>query len=52
MKDSATLIALTFVMFYQNFKLAIFAILMIPIAAVLSKSLGKNSVKQALKVWT
>ena len=42
MKDSATLIALTFVMFYQNFKLAIFAILMIPIAAVLSKSLGKR----------
>ena len=42
MKDSATLIALTFVMFYQNFKLAIFAILMIPIAAILSKSLGKR----------
>ncbi len=42
MKDSATLVALTFVMFYQNWKLALFAILMIPIAAILSKSLGKR----------
>ena len=42
MKDSFTLFALTFLMFYQNWKLAIFAIIMMPLAAILAKSLGKR----------
>ena len=41
-KDSLTLIGLIGVMFYQNWKLAIFAIFMIPLAAGLAKSLGKK----------
>ena len=42
MKDSLTLIVLTSLMFYQNWKLAIFAMLMMPIAAVVAKSFGKR----------
>ena len=42
MKDSLTLIALIFVMFYQNWKLAIFSLIMMPLAAVVAKSLGKR----------
>ena len=42
MKDSFTVIALTFLMFYQNWKLAIFAIFMMPLAAVVSRTLGKR----------
>jgi len=42
MKDSLTLIALVYVMFYQNWKLAMFAILMMPLAAFFAKSLGKR----------
>ena len=42
MKDSFTLIALTSVMFYQNWKLSLFALIMMPVAATLSKSLGKR----------
>ena len=41
-KDSLTLIALIGVMFYQNWKLAIFAIIMIPLASIFAKSLGKR----------
>ena len=41
-KDSLTLIALIFVMFYQNWKLALFAIIMIPLATVAARSLGKR----------
>ncbi len=41
-KDSLTLIGLIGVMFYQNWKLAIFAIIMIPLASVAAKSLGKR----------
>ncbi len=41
-KDVLTLIGLIGVMFYQNWKLAIFAILMIPLATVVAKSLGKR----------
>ena len=41
-KDSLTLIGLIGVMFYQNWKLAIFAIVMIPLAAIAAKSLGKR----------
>ena len=42
MKDSFSLIALVSVMFYQNWKLALFAILMMPLAGGLAKSLGKR----------
>ena len=42
MKDSFSLIALCSLMFYQNWKLALFAMLMMPLAASLAKSLGKR----------
>jgi ATP-binding cassette, subfamily B, bacterial MsbA len=42
MKDSLTLIVLVVLMFYQNWKLAIFAMLMMPLAAFVAKSLGKR----------
>ena len=42
MKDSLTLVVLVGLMFYQNWKLAFFAILMMPIAAFVAKSLGKR----------
>ena len=41
-KDSLTLIGLLCVMFYQNWKLALVAIIMIPIASIAAKSLGKR----------
>ncbi len=41
-KDSLTLIGLLSVMFYQNWKLSLFAIIMIPIASIAAKSLGKR----------
>tara|TARA_B100001123_G_scaffold437028_1_gene568471 strand:- start:483 stop:2228 length:1746 start_codon:yes stop_codon:yes gene_type:complete len=42
MKDSLTLIVLVTLMFYQNWKLALFALLMMPLAAFVAKSLGKR----------
>ena len=42
MKDTLTLIVLVGLMFYQNWKLAIFAMLMMPLAAFVAKSLGKR----------
>ena len=42
MKDSFSVVFLIFLMFYQNWKLAFFAILMIPLAAGLAKNLGKQ----------
>ena len=42
MKDSLTLIVLVVLMFYQNWKLAIFALIMMPLAAIVAKSLGKR----------
>ena len=45
MKDSLTVIALLSLMFYQNWKLALFAILLIPFAATLSKTLAKRTGK-------
>ncbi len=42
MKDSFSVIFLVGVMFYQNWKLALFAILMIPLAGGLAKNLGKK----------
>jgi subfamily B ATP-binding cassette protein MsbA len=41
-KDSFTLIALLALMFYQNWRLSLFAIIMIPLAAITAKSLGKR----------
>ena len=42
MKDSLTLVALMSVMFYQNWKLALFSLVMMPFAALVAKSLGKR----------
>ena len=42
MKDSFSLIGLISLMFYQNWKLASFAIIMMPLAAFCAKSLGKR----------
>jgi subfamily B ATP-binding cassette protein MsbA len=41
-KDTLTLVGLLSVMFYQNWKLALVAIIMIPVASVAAKSLGKR----------
>ena len=41
-KDSVTLIGLLFVMFYQNWKLSLIAIIMIPFASFASQKLGKK----------
>ena len=49
MKDSFTVIALVSVMFYQNWKLALFALLMMPLAGGLAKSLGKRIGKATSK---
>ena len=42
MKDSFSVISLVALMFYQNWKLALFAILMMPLAAGLARTLGKR----------
>ena len=49
MKDTFSVIALVALMFYQNWKLALFAILMMPLAAILAKSLGKRIGKATSK---
>ena len=41
-KDSLTLIGLLFVMFYQNWKLSLISIIMIPLASIAAKTLGKR----------
>ena len=41
-KDSLTLIGLLSVMFYQNWKLSLIAIVMIPLASLAAKTLGKR----------
>ena len=41
-KDSLTLIGLLVVMFYQNWKLSLIAIIMIPLASISAKTLGKR----------
>ena len=48
-KDSLTLIGLLCVMFYQNWKLSLIAIIMIPLASVVARSLGKRISKEAMK---
>ena len=42
MKDSLTLIVLIGVMYYQNWKLASFALIMMPLAGIVAKSMGKR----------
>jgi len=42
MKDSLTLIVLVGLMFYQNWNLALFALIMMPLAVIVAKSLGKR----------
>ncbi|MDA7606763.1 ABC transporter ATP-binding protein/permease [Pelagibacteraceae bacterium] len=42
MKDSFSAVALVSLMFYQNWKLALFAMLMIPISGGVAKNLGKR----------
>ena len=46
-KDSLTLIGLLVVMFLQNWKLALISIIMIPIASIAAKTLGKRINKVA-----
>ena len=46
-KDSLTLIGLLIVMFTQNWKLSLIAIIMIPLASIASKTLGKRVSKVA-----
>ncbi len=41
-KDSITLIGLLIVMFYQNWQLSLIAIIMIPLASLAAKTLGKR----------
>ena len=41
-KDSVTLIGLLIVMFYQNWKLALFSLIMMPLSAFVARSLGKR----------
>ena len=48
-KDTLTLIGLLSVMFYQNWKLSLFAIIMIPVASFAAKSLGKRMGKITLE---
>ena len=49
MKDSFSVIFLVGVMFYQNWKLAFFAMIMIPLAAGLAKNLGRKMGKATLQ---
>ena len=49
LKDTLTLIVLVFLMFYQNWKLALFAMLVMPLAAIVAKSLGKRIGKAVAK---
>ena len=44
-KDTLTLIGLMCVMFYQNWKLSLIAIIMIPLASIAAKTLGKRMSK-------
>ena len=46
-KDSLTLIGLLTVMFFQNWKLALISIIMIPLASISAKKLGKRIAKVA-----
>ena len=54
-KDGLTLIGLLCVMFFQNWKLSLIAIIMIPLASITSKIIGKrmskNFYSSSRKVW-
>ena len=53
MKDTLTLIVLISLMFYQNWRLALFALIMMPLAALVAKSLGRRiqkAVAQSAKI--
>ena len=53
MKDTLTLIVLVGLMFYQNWNLALFALIMMPLAVIVAKSLGKRinkAVSQSAKI--
>ena len=53
MKDTLTLTVLVALMFYQNWKLALFALIMMPVAAFVAKSLGKRigkAIEQSAKI--
>ena len=50
-KDSLTLIGLLSVMFFQNWKLSLVAIIMIPLASVAARALGKRMGKLPLNKW-
>ena len=53
MKDTLTLIVLVSLMFYQNWRLALFALIMMPLAALVAKSLGRRiqkAVAQSAKI--
>ena len=47
MKDTLTLIVLVSLMFYQSWNLALFALIMMPLAVIVAKSLGKR-IKKAV----
>ena len=49
MKDSFSVLFLVGLMFYQNWKLALFAMIMIPLAAGLAKNLGKKMGKATVQ---
>ena len=54
MKDSFSVVLLVSLMFYQNWKLASFAIFMIPLAGGLAKNLAKKLVRQPprqVSIW-
>ncbi len=44
-KDGLSLVGLLIVMFYQNWKLSLIAIIMIPLASITAKVLGKRMIK-------
>ncbi len=49
MKDTLTLVSLLFVMFYQNWKLALFSLIMMPLSAFVARSLGRRIGKATTK---
>ena len=49
MKDTFSLIALLTVMFYQNWKLSLFALIMMPLSATLARTLGKRIGKATIQ---
>ncbi len=46
-KDGLTLIGLLFVMFLQNWRLSLIALIMLPVATITAKKLGKRMIKVA-----